>query len=203
MHTPLNSSRTRRAQVLTTICSRNHADGKTHVRRPCSVLRGAEHARCHRRRVGRESPLIATPRWTDFVRADVYTQHSCTALGPCTGRGKQMTRQTLPTMGDVDFSRVNLQYLICARDLARTFPERAPVLLGAPDALVQLLAELDPATLVAVTEVKAPLLVLRQEPWWWNRLFTAIHAGRADELRAVLGQAGLMVAKGRTRGSGA
>jgi hypothetical protein len=190
-------------QYLLSQSSRNHADGKVRVRRPCSVLPKAEHARSHRRRVGRESPLIATRRWTDFVPADVYTQHSCTASEPCTGRGKQMTRETLLTMGDADFSRVNLHYLICARDLAREFPERAAVLLGAPDALVQLLAELDPAALVAVTEVRAPLLVLRQEPWWWRRLFTAIHGGRADELQAVIEQVGLMVAKGGTRGSGA
>ena len=108
-----------------------------------------------------------------------------------------------PTMQDIDFSRVNLQYLICARDLARDYPERAAVLLGAPDALVQRLAELDPAALVAVTEVKAPLLVLRQEPWWWHRLFTALQAGRPDEIRAVLDQAGLLVASEGPRGSGA
>ncbi len=114
-----------------------------------------------------------------------------------------MTRETQLAMGDADFSRVNLQYLICARDLAREFPERAAVLLGAPDALVQLLAELDPAALVAVIEVKAPLLVLRQEPWWWDRLFTALQAGRPDEIQAVLEQAGLIVANGGLRGTGA
>ena len=51
-------------------------------------------------------------------------------------------------MADIDFSHVNLQYLICARDLARSYPERAALLLGATDDLVRLLAELDPATLV-------------------------------------------------------
>jgi hypothetical protein len=107
------------------------------------------------------------------------------------------------TIGDIDFSRVNLQYLICARDLARVDPERATVLLGVPDDLVQLLAELEPAALVAVTEVRVPLLVLRQEPWWWHRLFTALQADRPDELRAVLEQAGLMVAGEGPRGNGA
>jgi len=104
-----------------------------------------------------------------------------------------------PAMEDIDFSRVNLQYLICARDLVRDYPERAAVLLGVPDDIVQLLADLDAAMLVAVTEVKAPLLVLRQEAWWWHRLFTALHAGGSDELRAVLEQAGLMVADGAAR----
>ena len=103
------------------------------------------------------------------------------------------------TIGDIDFSRVNLQYLICARDLARDFPERAAVLLGVSDDLVRQLVALEPAVLVAVTEVKAPLLVLRQEPWWWQRLFTALQAGRPDEIRAVLEQAGLMVAGGAPR----
>ena len=105
------------------------------------------------------------------------------------------------TMGDIDFSRANLQYLICARDLARAFPESAAVLLGVPEDLVRRLAELDSAVLVAVTEVRAPLLVLRQEPWWWDRLFTALQAGGPDELRAVLEQAGLVVANGGPRGT--
>jgi hypothetical protein len=100
------------------------------------------------------------------------------------------------TMRDIDFSRVNLQYLISARDLARRFPERASLLLGVSDDLTQLLAGLDPAALVTVIEVKAPLLVLHQEPWWWKRLFAALQVGRPDELGAVLEQAGLVVASG-------
>ncbi len=114
---------------------------------------------------------------------------------PRTG-GEQVTQDTQFTMGDVDFSRVNLQYLICARDLAREFPERATVLLGVPEVLVKLLAELSADQLAAVIEIKAPLLIPRQEPWWWDRLFTAIHAGHTDKLQAVLEQAGLIVANG-------
>lgn len=106
-------------------------------------------------------------------------------------------------MAGIDFSRVNLQYLICARDLARSYPERAAVLLGATADLVRLLAELEPAVLVAVTEVRAPLLVLRQELWWWGRLFTALQTGRPDEWQAVLAQAGLIIANGGPRGGGA
>ena len=107
------------------------------------------------------------------------------------------------TMRDIDFSRVNLQYLICARDLARDYPERAAMLLGVPDDLVELLVELEPAALVAVTEVRAPLLILRQEPWWWHRFFTALQAGRLEELGAVLEQAGLLIAGGAARGTSA
>jgi len=69
-------------------------------------------------------------------------------------------------MGNVDFSRVNLQYLIGARDLARDYPERAAVLLGVPDALGQRLAELGAEALSAVVAIKAPLIVPRQAPWW-------------------------------------
>ena len=105
------------------------------------------------------------------------------------------------TMRDIDFSRVNLQYLISARDLAREFPQRASLLLGVSDDLTQLLAGFDPAALVAVIEVKAPLLVLRQEPWWWKRLFAALRDGRPDELGTVLEQAGLIVAIGGPPGS--
>ena len=99
-------------------------------------------------------------------------------------------------MRDVDFSRVNLHYLICARDLARASPARAAGLLGAPDTLGQLLAELDPEALLAVTEIKAPLLIVRQEPLWWKRLFVALQANRPDEVQTVLEQAGLIIANG-------
>ncbi len=104
-------------------------------------------------------------------------------------------------MGDVDFSRVNLQYLICARDLARDYPKRAAVLLGVSEEIGELLATLDAEALVAVTQIKAPLLIPCQEPWWWKRLLTALQSGGPDELRAVLEQAGLMVAKDGPRGA--
>ena len=99
-------------------------------------------------------------------------------------------------MRHIDFSRVNLHYLICARDLARASPARAAVLLGAPEALGQLLAQLDPEALAAVAEIKAPLLILRQEPWWWRRLFAALRTGRPEEVQTVLEQAGLIIANG-------
>ncbi len=99
-------------------------------------------------------------------------------------------------MRNIDFSRVNLHYLICARDLARASPARAGVLLGVSDALGQALAQLDPEALAAVAEIKAPLLILRQEPWWWKRLFAALRMGRPDEVQTVLEQAGLIIASG-------
>lgn len=104
-------------------------------------------------------------------------------------------------MADIDFSHVNIEYLICARDLARSYPERAAVLLGATPDLVRLLAEVDPATLVAMTPFRAPLLVLRREPWWLRRLFTAFRAGRTEEVWAVLDQEGLIVLHGGPGGA--
>jgi hypothetical protein len=99
-------------------------------------------------------------------------------------------------MRHVDFSRVNLHYLICACDLARASPARAAVLLGVPGTLVQLLAQLDAEALAAVTEIKAPLLIPRQAPWWWKRLFAALRADRREEVRTVLEQASLIIANG-------
>ena len=121
---------------------------------------------------------------------------SGTASGQCARGNEPMVRETQCMMRDIDFSRVNLHYLICARDLARASPARAAVLLGVPEDLVQLLADLDAETLVAVTEIKAPLLIFRQKPWWWKRLFTALRADRSDEVQSVLEQVGLIVANG-------
>jgi hypothetical protein len=133
---------------------------------------------------------------TDSVPVNVYTQQS-RSISPYRTRGrKKPFREIKLTMRDINFSRVNLQYLICARDLARAYPERAALLLGVPDALSNSLAELSAEDLAAVTQIKTPLLILRQEPWWWNRLFTALRADRPEELQAVLDQAGLIVVNG-------
>ncbi len=126
--------------------------------------------------------------------------HRHTSRGTHPAGQPPLAGESCLAMADIDFSRVNLQYLIGARDLARGNPERAALLLGATETLVRLLAELDPAALVAVADVKAPLLILRQEPWWWHRLFIALQSGRPDELRAVLDQAALIVANGAVRG---
>ncbi len=107
-----------------------------------------------------------------------------------------MTEETQHMVRDVDFSRANLHYLICARDLARVSPARAAVLLGVPGALAQLLAQLDAEALAAVTQIKAPLLIPRQEPWWWKRLFAALRADRREEVQTVLEQASLIIANG-------
>lgn len=137
------------------------------------------------------------------VSGDDGGRHRRTARGTHHAGQPPLAGGSCLAMADIDFSRVNLQYLIGARDLARGYPERAALLLGATDTLVRLLAELDPAALVAVADVKAPLLVLREEPWWWHRLFTALRSGRPDELQAVLEHAALIVANGSAGGSDA
>ena len=131
-----------------------------------------------------------------LVSADDGPQQSGTASARCATGSEPVARESHAAMRSVDFSRVNLHYLICARDLARASPARAGVLLGVSDALGQSLAQLDPEALAAVAEIKAPLLILRQEPWWWKRLFAALRMGRPDEVQTVLEQAGLIVANG-------
>ena len=140
--------------------------------------------------------MTAIRSLTDVASADDCQGPSGTASAKSARGSETMARESEAMTKHVDFSRVNLHYLICARDLARTSPARAAVLLGVADALVQLLAQLKPETLVAVTEIKAPLLVLRQEPWWWKRLFAALRADRPAELQTILEQAGLFIAKG-------
>ena len=93
----------------------------------------------------------------------------------------------------VDFSQVNLQYLIQARDLAQQDPKLAAVLLGIPDEMAYLLSDLSAQSLSQIIQIKPPLLIPRQEAWWWSRLFMALHEGHADEIEAIIEQASLIV----------
>ena len=138
---------------------------------------------------------------TDAVSAQDGAREREAAIRRCAASCEPMPGEMQLAMGDVDFSRVNLQYLISARDLARDYPERAAVLLGVPDALGRRLAHLSAESLTAVVAIKAPLLIPRQQPWWWERLFSALQAGRPEELRCVLQQAGLLVASAGPSGS--
>jgi len=95
---------------------------------------------------------------------------------------------------EMDFSRINLEYLIQARDLAHQGPEMSSVLLGMSRELVTLLAESTSRELAQVAEIKPPLLVPRQETWWWQRFFVAVRECRSDELKAIMEHASLMIA---------
>jgi Flagellar transcriptional activator (FlhD) len=94
-----------------------------------------------------------------------------------------------------DFSQVNLQYLIRARDIARHDPQLASTLTGMPEELAQLLAEVSAEELAHVAQFKAPLLIPRQEAWWWSRLFTAIRDGRPEEVQAIMEHASLITVR--------
>lgn len=91
-----------------------------------------------------------------------------------------------------DFSTVNLNYLLRARELARSHPAVATTVLGLPPALVSAIAALDAGQLTHLGQVKPPLLVARGDAWWWGRLVAALETGRADEIDAVLEHAQLL-----------
>jgi len=93
---------------------------------------------------------------------------------------------------DFDFSQVNLQYLIQARDLAQKDPELVASLLGIPSDMAHLLATLNAKELARVARIKPPLLMPRQDTWWWSRLFTAVRDGRSEEIEAVIEHAALI-----------
>ena len=95
---------------------------------------------------------------------------------------------------NIDFSSVNLQYLIQRRDLTKQDPQLAAVLLGIPDEMACMLPELFPHQLTQIIHIKPPLLIPRQEAWWWSRLFTALGDGRPDEIESVIKHASLIVA---------
>lgn len=91
-----------------------------------------------------------------------------------------------------DFSTVNLNYLLRARELARAQPAVAATVLGLPPELVCAVAALDADHLARLGQVKPPLLVARGDAWWWARLVAALETGRADEIDAVLEHAQLL-----------
>ena len=92
-----------------------------------------------------------------------------------------------------DFSQVNLQYLIQARDLTQQDPQLGGILLGIPDEMATLISDLSPQQLTQIIQIKSPLLTPRQEAWWWSRLFNALRDGRIDEINAVMEQASLFL----------
>lgn len=95
---------------------------------------------------------------------------------------------------NTDFSKLNLQYLIQARDLAHQAPQCAGALMEVPMQWVEQIATLKPDDLARSIDIRLPLLVPRCEPWWWARLFKALKAGRTAEVDAVLAHAGLLAA---------
>ncbi len=94
---------------------------------------------------------------------------------------------------EIDFSNLNLQYLLQVRDIARNSPELAVAILGLPKELVGVLATLTVDGLSKIVRIKAPLLTLRGDPGWWSRLFTSLKEPRPGEVEMVLEHASLAV----------
>lgn len=91
-----------------------------------------------------------------------------------------------------DFSEVNLEYLIQTRDLAMADPELVAIMFGIDIEITRLLGEMTPKELARISLIKQPLIIPRQEPWWWSRLFNALRAGQPEEIAAVLEHAPLV-----------
>ena len=92
-----------------------------------------------------------------------------------------------------DFSKLNIEYLIQARDIAMADQQRAGAMLGIPDEMVRILPKLTPHLLATFTRIKHPLITPRQCDWWWSRLLIALQDGQTAEIEAVLDQAALIL----------
>ncbi len=94
---------------------------------------------------------------------------------------------------DFDFSHLNLEYLIQARDLAIADQHRASAILGVPAAIASILPDLPPHLLVRITRISHPLVTPRQDVWWWSRLLIALKDGHPEELETVMAHASLIL----------
>ncbi len=93
---------------------------------------------------------------------------------------------------DLNFSHINLQYFILARDLIKQDPELASILLGVSDEMGDVLTLVTPNTLGQIAKIQSPLLRLRHDPWWWMRLLKALEDGQQSEIDVVLDHAGFI-----------
>ncbi len=93
----------------------------------------------------------------------------------------------------IDFSNINLQYLIHFRDVAREDPDLAASLMGMSPELAKLLSQVPSDYLVKLSNVNIPLLTARGDAIWWHRLFTALVDENSEEVEAVLLAANLAV----------
>ena len=92
-----------------------------------------------------------------------------------------------------DFSRLNLEYLIQARDIAIENQHQAGAILGIPDAMTSILSDLTPHLLTDITRISHPLITPCRDVLWWSRLLVALQGGYASEIAAVVEQASLML----------
>ena len=87
---------------------------------------------------------------------------------------------------DTDFSSINYQFLLKARDVAKRDPDLVVALLGIPKELAEPLAQTSASALAMSIQIKEPLLMLREDSWWWKRFLVAINNGRQEEIEAVI-----------------
>ena len=92
-----------------------------------------------------------------------------------------------------DFSHLNLEYLIQARDIAITDQRQAGAILGIPDALARLLPDLTPKMLASLARIPQPLITPRRDVWWWSRLLLALRDGQPAEIETLMEQAALIL----------
>ena len=95
-----------------------------------------------------------------------------------------------------NFSSINLQYLIQARDIARKDVDCGSILLGMEKELSKELAEISPQGLSMVTRIKIPLIAPHQHTLWWKRFLRALDEGRTDEAQAIMEHANLIALEG-------
>ena len=87
---------------------------------------------------------------------------------------------------NIDFSNVNLEYLLHARDIAREDHQVAASLLGTPPELATLLTQAPNTNLAKISRVKMPLMAVRGDAVWWFRLFKALAEENEEELDVIL-----------------
>ncbi|MEW8030047.1 MAG: hypothetical protein AB2788_19340 [Candidatus Thiodiazotropha endolucinida] len=106
--------------------------------------------------------------------------------------GKEEDQQGEVVM-KIDFSSINIEYLIHVRDIAREDPDVAAPLLGMSPELAGLLAQAPAEYLTKIAQVKVPLMAARGDAVWWYRLFKSLTEGNTEEVDAVLQAASLAV----------
>ena len=93
---------------------------------------------------------------------------------------------------NIDFSLLNLQYLIQVNQLARQDVALTAAVTGLPKETATVLGALTPANLADISIIKLPLIAPHSDHWWWSRLFTALSEERQEEVNILLEQAALI-----------
>lgn len=89
---------------------------------------------------------------------------------------------------DVNFSELNMEYFIAARDFANENITVASIMLGTPPELTQCLATLTPRQLANIGYVNTPLIIPRDEKTWWPRFLRALKDGNRAEVETLAEQ---------------